>query len=245
MKMAKKCMALLMTAAMIIGGSCVAFAAEGTVQKGSITVNGKGIVMVDPDKATIRMGVETTDKTAKQAQDKNAAIVKKAVEAMKALGVVEKDIITSYYSVYPQYRYDDKTEQRVLTGYRVYNAFQIITKDVDHTGKYIDAAVKAGVTNNDGVDFSVENPDKYYARALKLAVENASVNAKTIAETLGSNLGHVISVTEHSSNASYMREVDVTNRKMETMGAGADGASIDIRYDKIEVCAYITAVYGY
>lgn len=242
MKMIKNCMGLLLTAALVVGGSCMAFAADN-VDKGSITVNGKGIVMVDPDKATIRMAVETTDKTAKAAQDKNSEIVKKAVEAMRALGVGEKDIVTSYYSVYPQYRYDEKTEQRVLTGYRAYNGFEIITKDVEHTGKYIDAAVKAGVTNNKGVSFSLENPDKYYAQALKLAVENASTNATVIAEALGSKLGNSVTITEYLGDSSYIREAKDMDSEMVTRSADLGVGSVDIRYNKIDVSAKITVTY--
>lgn len=219
------------------------FAAE--TEKNSIVVTGEGIVTVNPDKAVLHFGVETIDTTAKAAQNKNVQIVENAIAELKKIGIAEKDIKTSRYSVYPQYKYNDSTEERILTGYRVNNNFEVTTKNVDNTGIIMDAAMKAGVTTNNGVYFSVENPNQYYAQALKLAVENSKQSANVIAQTLGTTIKETINVTEMGNRNSYLKE-SYSEGISAAMARDADTSAIpDIRYDKIEISAFITATYTY
>ncbi|NLK37599.1 MAG: SIMPL domain-containing protein [Epulopiscium sp.] len=250
MKKFKKLSAMVaLTAAMLTFTQVPAFAAEAPVAQPQkqIIVHGTGIVNVTPDMATLRFGVETLEKTAKAAQDKNAAVTDKVISQLIQAGIAKDKITTNYYSVNPQYRYNDETGERVLTGYQAYNSFSAITSDVNNTGKYIDIAIKAGANNNDGVSFSLSNPNKYYTQALKLALENASSNASAIASALGTTVGAPVQITEQSSYFSYTEEANYLNTNaMTKQSVSADIAGgADIRYDKIKVTANLDAVFTY
>ena len=94
---------------------------------------------------------------------------------MKALGVTDEDIVTSHISVYPSYRYDEKTDKQVLENYQAYTSVNVTTNDVDNAGKYVDAALNAGATGTNGVTFSLEKPETYYNQALTEAVKASPV----------------------------------------------------------------------
>lgn len=155
-------------AVLSIGAACMAYAAEG-----EINVNGTGVVQADPDTADISLEISTDGKAAQAAQKENNRITAAVTKAMTDLNVKKDDIVTAYTSVYPTYRYNDETGKRTITGYHAETHLQVKTKDINNTGKYIDAALQAGATGTNGVSFSIADQSKYYGQALQAAVKNA------------------------------------------------------------------------
>ena len=241
MKKWKKIAAILAaTLALSFSMSGFTYAAEG-----EINVNGTGIVMADPDTAQINLSVETTGKTSEAAQKENNKIVQSVTKAMQNMGVTKENIVTAYTSIYPQYNYDDRTGEGTVNGYRSYTDLQVTTKDINNTGKYIDAALKAGATGTGGVNFSVADQSVYYGQALQVAVKNAEKSATAIAQAYGRQLGAVKSVTENSRNAYY---VDSANKFMameESMSADSAAGGTAISYGKIQITANIAVTYGF
>lgn len=125
-------------AVLSIGAACMAYAAEG-----EINVNGTGVVQADPDTADISLEISTDGKAAQAAQKENNRITAAVTKAMTDLNVKKDDIVTAYTSVYPTYRYNDETGKRTITGYHAETHLQVKTKDINNTGKYIDAALQA------------------------------------------------------------------------------------------------------
>lgn len=240
-------MACMTAAALAFGMSTMVFAAEPAAN--TITVNGQGIVQVAPDLATIHVTVEKTAKTAAQAQKDVNAELTDIVAAMKALGVTDKDIVTSYISVYPSYQYDEESGKRTVENYQAYTSVSVSTNDVDNAGKYVDAALNAGATGTNGVTFSLEKPETYYNQALTEAVKAAQSSATAIAQAYGKTLGQVVSVVENSRNTSTSyKEMDYAVEEAMAMNAMATGSAdrnTNISYEDIEVSANITAVYGF
>ena len=240
MKKWKKIAALLaVTMALSMGTSAMAYASEG-----EINVNGTGVILADPDTAEINLSVETEGKTSQTAQGENNKIIAKVTKAMENMGVTKENIVTTYTSVYPQYHYDE-TGSRSLVGYRAYTDLKVTTKDINNAGKYIDAALEAGATGTNGVDFSVADQSVYYGQALQTAVKNAEKSAQSIAQAYGRQLGAVKSVTENSRSAYYVETIS-TNKLMATedMAMGS-AAGTTISYGKIQITANIAVTYNF
>ena len=232
---------LTLTAAIALSLGCgsLAYAAE-------ISVNGMGVVLADPDTAQIMLTVETTGKTSAAAQKGSNQIISAVKTELQKLGVAEEDIITAYTSVYPMYTYDEKTDKRIVDGYRSNTDLQVSTNDIDNTGKYIDAALKAGATGTNGVSFSVEDQSAYYTQALQLAVKNAEKSAAAIAEAFGKPLGNVTNITENSRNVYYRETANLAKSMMTMEEAEADTAGgTSISYGKIEITANLSLCYDF
>ena len=205
------------TAVLSIGAACMAYAAEG-----EINVNGTGVVQADPDTADISLEISTDGKAAQAAQKENNRITAAVTKAMTDLNVKKDDIVTAYTSVYPTYRYNDETGKRTITGYHAETHLQVKTKDINNTGKYIDAALQA-------------------------AVKNAEKSAAAIAQAYGKPLGAVKNVSEISRNYYYMNtDSNAKSSMMATEDAVADGGlGTTISYGKIEITANISVTYGF
>lgn len=242
MKKWKKVLAVLTaTMALAIGGTCMAYAAEG-----EINVNGTGVVQADPDTADISLSIETTGKTSQAAQKENNKIAQAVTNAMTELGITKDNIVTTYTSVYPMYNYDDATGKRTITGYRSGTDLLVTTKDINNTGKYIDAALKAGATGTNGVSFSLSDQSAYYGQALQVAVKNAEKSAASIAQAYGKPLGAVKNVTETSRNAYYVENAKMSMAREEAVAdTAASGGGTSISYGKIQITANISVTYGF
>lgn len=241
--------AMILTISMTSAFSATAFAQEVTqTTQRTIEVNGKGIVTAKPDIASIYFTVETKETTAEKAQTKNAEVTEQVTKALKELGVREDAIITQYYSIDVDQNYNEEKQKWEENGYRAYNRFMVKTNDVNNTGKYIDAAIKAGVTNVGSVSFAISDPNQYYKQALQSAVKNASSSAASLAESLGVNLGSCISVQEMASYNSYEKEEGVevaATMAQDTGNMKARAAGANIKYQNIEISASVVMKYAY
>lgn len=234
---------MAVSALLALGMSSLAYAAEAN----QITVNGTGVVLVEPDVAKIFVNVETKDKSTDGAQKENNKIVTAVQKEMEKMGVGEDEIVTSYASVYTDYKYDNETGKQTADGYRATTTLQVTVEDVDNVGKYIDGALKAGATGFSNVSFSLADPSKYYNQALQTAVKNASSSATAIAGSYGRTLGEISSVTENSSVAFYEAagtKEGILRGEADT-GVAPRSAPTQIKYDKVEVTARISATYNF
>jgi uncharacterized protein YggE len=167
-----------------------------------ITVVGVGRVSLVPDIAKINIGVETRASTVSEAK----ATVDKQMESISAtltgLGVTEKDVQTSYYSIYyeqepyqPSAR-EGETAAEPKGAYRVSSMLEVTVRDVEKAGEVLDAVVAAGANQVQGVNFTVSDDEKWQSEAREKAVANARVRAEEFATLAGVSLGEVLSVSE-------------------------------------------------
>ena len=160
----------------------------------TISVTGMAMASVKPDQLNISFGVETQEKTAKEALDSNSIAMNDAISAIKNAGIPESEIGTSSFNIYPVYdSYEDKLTGRLtqeLIGYRVSNIVTVETGKLDSAAAIIDNAVNAGVNRVDSVYFSLSPATNQKLKDDLL--EKAVSNAKTRAEKALAPLDHKI-----------------------------------------------------
>jgi uncharacterized protein len=163
-----------------------------------IWVSGEGKVTVTPDIATVSLGVSAQASTVAEAQSRAATAMDKVMAALTGNGIAKNDIQTQYFNIQQQTRYDNNTQQSVVTGYMVSNTVSAKIRTIDKTGSIIDAVATAGgdYTRVNGVSFSVEKPEQYYSQARELAVKDAKSKADALAKLAGVTLGKAIYVSE-------------------------------------------------
>ena len=175
-------------------------------QQSGIWVNGTGEVTVTPDIATLSLGIEAQADTVAEAQEQAAMAMEAVMATLDDNGVAEKDIQTRYFSIYQVTRWDDYTDEQVVTGYRVSNmvmakirTLAVESFSLDYkVGTVIDAVAAAGgdYTRINNISFSVDDPTPYYEEARQEAVADARAKAEQLADLAGVNLGKPTYISE-------------------------------------------------
>jgi uncharacterized protein len=161
----------------------------------TIRVSGKGSVQAEPDTAAIRIGVTTEKSSAQDAVSANTTSVTKIVTGLEAAGVEKKDLKTSNFSVYAQYRTEGDDKHQIVS-YRVSNTVVVTIHDTAKVGDILTKAVAAGSNQISGPSFSVSDPEKYLNEARKKAIANAMDKARAYAAAAGKTLGDVLEISE-------------------------------------------------
>ncbi|MGQ0376773.1 MAG: SIMPL domain-containing protein [Nitrososphaerota archaeon] len=159
-----------------------------------ISVTGTATTSVEPDLLRVQFGVETQEKTAKEALEANSSQMTAIVDAIKKLGITEDELSTSSLNIYPVYdSYEDKLTGRYtqeLIGYRVSNILMVETNQLSLAADIIDSAVAAGANRVDSVYFTL-SPEKQLEVNDSLLAQ-AVLNAKSKAEKALAPLDHKI-----------------------------------------------------
>ncbi len=168
-------------------------------QEEGIWVTGEGEVMVVPDIATLRLGIEAQEATVAEAQPQAVEAMDRVMAALIDNGVAENDIQTQYFSIRQITRWVDWIdEEQVVVGYRVTNMVTTKIRDIDKAGAIIDAVAEAGgdLTRIDSIGFSVDDPSAYYEQARQEAMADANAKAEQLAELAGVTLGKATYISE-------------------------------------------------
>jgi uncharacterized protein YggE len=178
----------------------------------TVSTSGTASTSVKPNKFSVTVGVETDGSTAEEAAAKNSDLMAKVLAALRALGISGSQISTSNYNLFPIYEHKELAEvcimiyppppeclpRQEIVGYRAVNNITV-TLDVDggiDAGQVIDAAVKAGASNVNGVYFfiSAERQEEIRASLIRDAIANAKHQAEIAADALGMSISGVKSV---------------------------------------------------
>lgn len=192
-----KCSSIAVFAAMLAAPAGIV--GQRSASPATIAVHGEGTVQVDPDRARVRLGVESEAPLASEAQAETNRIANEIMAAMEELGIAAEDIRTSRLSLYPVYA--DRSPDRPrgepeVAGYRATNTVSIMLDDLGRIGAVIDAAIAAGANRVEGVEFELRDATEARGRALAAAVEDARAKAQAIAAALGVTLGSIVETTE-------------------------------------------------
>ena len=162
-----------------------------------IVAPGLGRLTVEPDVATVRLGVAITRPTASEARDAAAATMTAILDSVVTAGVARRDIRTSLLGLGPLTDYSPERGPRV-TGYQLTNTVEVTVRDLGAAGRVIDSALAAGASSLDGLEFHLDDPTEAQAAARTAAVEDARRRATTLAAAADVTLGPVVGIVEGS-----------------------------------------------
>ena len=193
---------LVLAAVGLAGCTPAAGTVQGTLtgQQEGIWVTGEGKTSAAPDLASLRLGVEAQDETVSQAQVEASDAMDRVMSALAANDVEDDDIQTRYFSIRQVTRWDQDREEEVVIGYRVTNTLTAKIRDIDGIGAIIDAVVEAGedFVRVEGIDFSIEDPSRYFRELRRDAIDDARTKAEQLAAFGGVRLGKLTFISEGS-----------------------------------------------
>jgi uncharacterized protein len=160
------------------------------LERRSVTVSGQGEVSAAPDRARISMAVEETRPDLKSAQADVNRIVRDYLAQARALGVKDEDISTAGLSIRSDYDYSGKDGRKFL-GYHVTRSIELVVRDLDKVGDYLQKATDAGINNISDPVLESSQAEELQRQALAKAAADAQAKARVLAEALGVKLGAV------------------------------------------------------
>lgn len=152
----------------------------------TLSVSGSASEFVVPDTASISIGVLTQAATAREASQKNNDAMTSVINALKSLGLGDREIQTSFLSIQPLYRSPAEGEAPNITGYSASNNVQVTTKMLGNLSDIVDKAVAAGANQISGISFTVseERQRQIHDDLLVKAVNDSSAKASLLAQSL-------------------------------------------------------------
>jgi len=165
-----------------------------------VSVSADGEASIAPDMAILTFSVVRNSETAEVAVGDNSTAMAAVMAALKAEGIEARDLQTSNFAIYPQYRQaepkDGIVEPPQVVGYEVTNTLTVKVRDIAKVGAILDRSVKLGINQGGQITFTNDNPEAALAEARKQAVEKAIAKARTLTEAAGVRLGPVIEISE-------------------------------------------------
>lgn len=238
-------------AGMVLAGSELAAASESQPETAdgksrTVSASATGVVMEVPDMVQITFGIVTNGEKADAAQSENTEKVDQVIATLKGMGVEDKSIQTSGYSISPQYDYDnlDVNKQPKLTGYQVLTTLQVSDQKIADAGKILSESVKAGVNNVEGVVYTCSTYDEKYEEALQKAVKAARKKADVLAKAEGASAGKVVSISEGYQDLSARYQSSDIGAAYETADAVQNTSSIpDLSAGTLQIQAEVSVTY--
>jgi len=204
----KKIIPFLLSLLVVIGLTACNFSmTTETLPKGSISVEGTGVVKITPDIAYVNIGVQSKSENVKQALDKNNALAAAISSTLEELGIAKEDIQTSSFNVYPMQDYGPtgmgyENESGIMmpsTYYQVDNIILVTVRDLSKLGQILDNTVQAGANSINSINFDVQNKEEAMSEAREIAIQNARELAEATAASAGVELGDILNVSTYSA----------------------------------------------
>jgi uncharacterized protein YggE len=219
--------ALALTAVQFGGGKAMAAEIKLTPTNPVVEIQVSEKEEAAPDIAILTTGVTTNGKTAKEAMDANNVRMQPVIAAVKAAGIMAKDIQTTGVRLGAEYDYS-KSPAR-LKGYQASNSVSITVRDLAKLDKIMAAMVNSGANEMNGPNFSIDDPDALAAKARDKVFDKAAAKARAYALKAGFKNVKLLSVSENADQ-SY-----VPMMKMGMAAAASDAAGPPIEPGEVSV----------
>ena len=192
MKKAVKSILILGLGSVLVSSCMIARPSKEEAPVRSITVSGSGSINVKPDMVSMKFIVRNTGWNCPQVAERNAQLTTNTLAAIKEAGIPESDISTFDYSI-------TQDNSHAYAGeYTARNTIAVVVRNIEMTGKVIDAAVKNNTGANGITSFEYLVSDKTTAlrEARTLAIKNAQDAASLLAGASGCKINSVLEIRE-------------------------------------------------
>ena len=178
------------------------------------------------------------------------------ISAIKGLGVQDKDIQTTLYSVQPTYSYNYPVpmmgassakggtaiaypmpvRQQVVTGYSLDQQIEVKIRNFDNINAIFDAAAKNGANTIGSLQFTVDDMEKVRSEARADAIAQAKEKASSMFGAAGLAGAKIVNISEGYNN--YPQPMYATGMALKDSAASAP--SIQTGQEEVNVTVTLT-----
>ncbi len=191
---------MLRNLVIVIGLVLAAGAAWAETPPRTITVTGEGRIDVEPDMATVRLGVETQAPGAREAIDTNNRAMAGVLDRLRAVGIEDRDLQTSSFFVETVWDRNNSGQEPKVTGFSAVNMLTVRVRDIDRLGEVIGEVTRDGANRFSGVTFGLQDSSDVKNAVRRDAVAKAQALAELYAEAAGVKLGPLRTLSEFGAD---------------------------------------------
>ena len=176
------------------------------LDSGSVVLtSGNAEISVPPDRAIIRLSVDSRAPTAAAASSANATRTRSLVDALDAMRQPEESVQVVGVSVRPNENY----QTGALRDYEASSEVRVAIRNLTRLARIMDVAFASGATSLSDVAFRSDSEQVAERTALARAFTEARANADAIARAAGATLGPLVraSVTPEPQERGYALEM--------------------------------------
>lgn len=159
----------------------------------TVSVHGAATISTKPDRVAFTAGVETREASPTAAFRANSAKVQAVIAALKARGVAERQMQTSYLDVGTI-----PPRGKTPRAYKVSNQVTVTREDPAEVGDLIQAVVGAGANDIGDLRFFVADASAFQQEGLQQAFKDARAKAEVLARESGATLGPIVSMSDQT-----------------------------------------------
>lgn len=164
----------------------------------TMSVSGRGEVYLIPDIAYINIGTRSEALDVATALADNNKQAKSISAVLSEMGIDPLDIQTTAFNVYPYQNYGMDGLPMDLK-YVVENTVNVKVRDLNRLGEILDAVVRSGANQINGISFDVEDRKQAESEARRLAIQDATEKAQELAGLASISLGEVQNISVYSN----------------------------------------------
>ena len=212
------------------------------VRPDTIYVGADGKYESAPDTALVQFNIAVQEPVLKDAYARAQRAADQVRTVLKTNGVDPKQAEIGGFQVEPVYDY--RTPKRKLLGYRVNSNISLKLKDFSKIGPLAAAFAEMDVTENQSINYLLEEIDAAKGKAAEDAFNKAKLNAQTVAKAGGRVLGELsyasVDTFEAVPIVRPMARMEMKANAADMAPAPTEGFSAQ----KITVTAHVNALFN-
>ncbi len=212
-------------------------AAMGEGGQPQINVIGTGTVLATPDMAHITLGVSQDAGTAAAALDAMSVAMEAVLGQLRDASIAPEHMQTSNLRIDQRYSDYVDGQTRKVVGYTAASDVQVQVYDLENLGLVLDAAVRDGANQMNGLTFDVADRAPFLTAARQAAVADARAKAEVYSNAAGATLGPIMLISEAGNNAAPMP-------MMAEMSFDAVRSAVPVAAGELSISATLTMVWA-
>ncbi|MBZ5506802.1 MAG: SIMPL domain-containing protein [Acidobacteriia bacterium] len=233
---------LLMLLALTAFSSAQGSSTPNMVQVNTIYAGADGKFESAPDTAVIRMDLASQQDTSRAAYDHVAIAVDRVRQILKSNGI---DVKTAQFAMYQmQPMYDWKNPKRRVIGYRVTTDVTLKLRDFTKVGSVTEQLADIEDTQNQSVNYTLEDIEQAKARASEDALKKARNQANAVAVAGGRSLGDLLYASVDVSQAIVPVVMNLASMARSATAAATPAPMAEFTPQTVTINAHVNALFA-
>jgi uncharacterized protein YggE len=213
-----------------------------TAQPNTVFVGAEGRFEANPDTALLQFNISAQEDTARGAYEHASKAAEQVRQILRSNGIEPKAAEIGFFSLQPVY--DWKTPKRNLVGYRVNANVSLKLKDFSKIAPIVQQFADTDVTENQSVNYTLEDMDAAKTRAVEDAYRRARESATAVARAGGRALGELsYASVDTFENVRIVAPTPLRAMANVRMEAAAPAPTEEFTPQNIVVTAHVNAMF--